>query len=69
MPFSATTILEIARDVYGIELSDERAGEVASQVSNLAEAARRSGPHSDFNDELLSARQVILATLEVGSAS
>jgi len=69
MPFNATTIREMARDVYGIEMSEERAGRVASQVSDLAEAARRAGQQVDFNDELLSARQVILGSLENGNAS
>ncbi|MBH64322.1 MAG: hypothetical protein CL569_18125 [Alphaproteobacteria bacterium] len=69
MAFSATTIREIARDVYGIEMSEKRAGEVASQVSDLAEAARRAGQQSDFNDELLSARQVILESLDDSGAS
>tara|TARA_A100001037_G_scaffold253369_2_gene237936 strand:+ start:2085 stop:2294 length:210 start_codon:yes stop_codon:yes gene_type:complete len=69
MAFSATTIREMARDIYGIEMSEKRAGEVASQVSDLAEAARRAGQQSDFNDELLSARQVILESLDDGGAS
>ena len=69
MPFNATPIREMARDVYGIEMSEERAGRVASQVSDLAEAARRAGQQVDFNDELLSARQVILGSLENGNAS
>tara|TARA_B100000029_G_scaffold111181_1_gene103174 strand:- start:2266 stop:2475 length:210 start_codon:yes stop_codon:yes gene_type:complete len=69
MAFSATTIREMARDIYGIEMSEKRAGEVASQVSDLAEAARRVGQQSDFNDELLSARQVILESLDDGGAS
>ena len=69
MAFNATTIREMARDVYGIEMSEERAGGIASQVSDLAEAARRAGQQSDFNDELLSARQVILESLENGNAS
>lgn len=69
MGFSADTIRKMAQEVYGIELSDERAAEIAGQVTGLAESARQAGRESDFNDELLSARQILIQAAEEGGAS
>ena len=69
MGFSADTIRKMAHEVYGIELSDERAAEIAGQVTGLAESARQAGRESDFNDELLSARQVLIQAAEEGGSS
>jgi hypothetical protein len=69
MGFSADTIRKMAHEVYGIELSDERAAEIAGQVTGLAESARQAGRESNFNDELLSARQVLIQAAEEGGAS
>ena len=69
MGFSADTIREMARDVYGIELSNERAADIAAQVTEMSESARQAGRESDFNDELLSARQVLAQAAEQGSTS
>lgn len=69
MGFSADTIRKMAHEVYGIELSDERAAEIAGQVTGLAESVRQAGRESNFNDELLSARQVLIQAAEEGGAS
>lgn len=69
MAFTAETIQAMAREVYGIELSEARASEIAGQVTGLAESARQAGRESDFNDELLSARQVLEQAGEKGGAS
>ena len=69
MAFTAETIQAMAREVYGIELSEARASEIAGQVTGLAESARQAGREPDFNDELLSARQVLEQAGEKGGAS
>ena len=69
MGFSADTIRKMAREAYGIEMSDLRAAEIARQVTELAESARQAGCEADFNDELLSARQVLVQAAEEGGTS
>ena len=69
MGFSADTIRKMAREVYGIEMSDSRAAEIARQVTELAESARQAGREADFNDELLSSREVLIQAAEEGGTS
>jgi hypothetical protein len=67
--FSAETIRVMAREIYGIELSEARAAEIAKQATGLCEAARQAGRGSDFNEELLSARQALTQASEEGGTS
>ena len=69
MGFSVETIRMMAREIYGIELSEGRAAEIAEQSAGLYEAARTAGREPDFNDELLSARQVLMRAAEEGGTS
>ncbi len=69
MAYSADIIRKMAQELYGIEMSGERAAEVAVQVTVLAESAHRAGHESDFNDELLSARQVLMRVAADGDSS
>ena len=69
MGYSAETIQKMAYEVYGVELSEKRAVEIAGQVTELAESARKAGHESDFNDELLSARQALMQSEVPGESS
>ena len=69
MDCSGETIRAMAREIYGIELTEDRAAEIAHQVTEIAEAARRAGRESDFDDELLSARQTLIRATQDGRGS
>ncbi len=69
MGLSTETILAMAREIYGIELSEARAAEIAEQATGLCEAARQAGREIDFNEELLSARQTLMQAAEEGGTS
>ena len=69
MGCSGETIRAMAREIYGIELAEDRAVEIARQVTELAESARRAGRESNFDDELLSARQTFIRTTQGGQGS
>ena len=69
MGFSAETIRVMAREIYGIEVSEARAAEIAEQATGLYEAARQAGCETDFNEELLSARQALMQATEEGGTS
>ncbi len=69
MDHSGETVRAMARELYGIELTEDRAAEIAGQVTQIAGAAGRAGREPDFNDELLSARQALTrATRERGGS-
>lgn len=69
MGCSGETIRAMAREIYGIELTEDRAAEIARQVTELAESAGRAGRGSDFDDELLSARQTLIRAAQDGQGS
>ena len=69
MGFSAQTIRVMAREIYGIELSETRAAEIAEQASGLSAAARQAGRETDFDEELLSARQALRQATGEGGTS
>ena len=69
MRYSASTIQKMAQKVYGVELTEKRAVEIAEQVTELTESARQAGRKSDFNDELLSARKALMQSAVDGGSS
>ncbi len=69
MGFSAETIRVMAREIYGIELAEARAAEIAEQATELYEAARQAGRETDFDEELLSARQALMQATKEGGTS
>lgn len=69
MGCSGETIRAMAREIYGIELTEDRAAEIAHQVTELAESTRRAGREPDFDDELLSARQTLIRATQDGRGS
>lgn len=69
MSISRETVMTMARELYGLEISEERAAELAIQATDMTECAHRSGVTADFNEELMSARQVLIRAVQDGDAS
>ena len=57
--YGGETVRAMARELYGIELTEERAAEVARQAASLAGAARRAGREPDFDDEPAGVRRAL----------
>ncbi len=57
--YSGETVRAMARELYGIELTEDRAAEIARQAAALAGAARRAGRVPDFDEELASAHRAL----------
>ena len=57
--YGEETVRAMARELYGIDLTEDRAAEIARQAAALAGAARRAGREPDFDEELASARRAL----------
>lgn len=47
----AETVRRLASDLRDLEITDERAAQLATEVARVNEAARAEGAKNDFNDE------------------
>ena len=57
--YGVETVRAMARELYGIELTEDRTAEIARQAAALSGAACRAGRRPDFDEELASARQAL----------